>query len=421
MTKARDHHFAEFDAHTRLKHLIWDRYLKAWAQKLLGWGGAGQRLWIIDAFAGSGADSAGNPGSPRIAATIARDITRARREIASASGAIVHVIAMEKDIGRAEELRANMAEFLEGDPPVAYVWHGTLADVVDRLTKTIGTEPALFFLDPFGVDGMQAELLPKILAGPHNEIFALFSDTGAARLHAVLGAEDVSADDAVAREMREPSLFAEYDAEEEAKIRARAERRTKALGSTRSAAIRILNTAFGGDWWLQEIERVEPEDRPFHFVQLYVRLLHGAGAVFTIPIPVRDEANRRVYHLVYASKSAKGFRAMKESIATALNASALPAHVLGEMVLDLHADTGHTADQIARHFAGREVRWTDSKDKRAVTVRNFVLEHTGVFPYQCDAVRDALRARYGTGRSPRSPVFTFPPAEASAPPSYGAG
>jgi three-Cys-motif partner protein len=408
--KARDSHFDEFEPHTRLKHLIWDRYLKKWAQKLLNWGGAGQRLWIIDAFAGSGQDDSGNPGSPRIAAVIARDIAAARRAQAPSSGALVHVIAIEKDSTRAEELGANMAEFTEGTPQIAYVRCGTLAELVDRMMPRLGHEPALFFLDPFGVEGMQAELLPKILAAPHNELFALFSDTGAARLHSVLDAEDESPDEAVAREMPGPSLFPDFDAEDEVRIRTAAEKRARALGYTRPAAKRILDEAFGGDSWLQAIEAVEPSERPLEFVRLYMQLLRGAGGKFVIAIPVRDDRNRRVYHLVYASKSSQGFRTMKESIATALGASDLPERVREEMVLELSVDVGRTVDQIARVFAGREIPWTNSKDRRAQTVRNYVLEHTGVFPPQCDEIRDALAARYQSGGTLRSPVLTFPSA-----------
>ena len=416
MPRARDRHFDEFEPHTRLKHLILDRYLKAWAQKLLHWARAGQRLWIIDAFAGSGRDDAGNPGSPRIAAVIARDAAAARRDVVPSSNAIVHVVAIEKDSERYERLQQNMAEFTEGDPPVAYVRRGTLAELIDRMiTRAIRAEPALYFLDPFGVEGMQAELLPKLLAGPHNEIFALFSDTGAARLHAVIDAEDVSADEAVAREVREPSLFPQFDAEDEAEIRSAAERRSRALGYTRPAARRILDEAFGGTSWLSAIEGIPPEQRPLQFVRLYMQLLQRAGARFGIAIPVRDATNRRVYHLVYASKSAQGFKTMKESIATAIDASDLPARVRDAMVLDLNVDLPPIVAQIARAFAGLTVPWTDSRDRRARSVRNYTLLHTGAFPQQCDAVRDAVASVYKTGGTLRNPWLTFPPAESHAP------
>jgi len=409
VAKARDTFFeGEFEPHTRLKHLIWDRYLKAWAQKLLGWGRAGQRLWIVDAFAGSGRDEAGNPGSPLIAATIARDIVAARRTAPGGPAPVVHVVAIEKDPKRFEELRKNLGEFTSGSPQIAHIRQGTLADYINRMMQFIGSEPALFFLDPFGVDGMQADLLPKILSGPQNELFALFSDTGAARLHAVLDAEDVSADEAVARGMTGPSLFPDFDAEDEAKVRAEAERRATALGYTRPAAKRILDEAFGGESWLEAIEAVAPEERPLKFVRLYMQLLLRAGAKFGIAIPVRDKKNRRVYHLVYASKSAQGFRTMKESITTALSASDLPSHVREEMVLDLNVDVESTITHIAQAFEGRTVPWTDSKNKHAETVRNYALEHTGVFPQQCDEIRDALAKRYKTGGTARNPTLTFP-------------
>lgn len=86
MSKPREDHFEEFQGHTLLKHLILDKYLKAWANKLLQWGAAGSRVWFVDAFAGEGADKKGNPGSPLIAAKMARDRPTQTYELSLSKG-----------------------------------------------------------------------------------------------------------------------------------------------------------------------------------------------------------------------------------------------------------------------------------------------------------------------------------------------
>jgi len=57
-------HFNRFAAHTRLKHAIYRYYVERWARILLHtW----DRVRIVDACAGAGADDEGTPGSPLIA------------------------------------------------------------------------------------------------------------------------------------------------------------------------------------------------------------------------------------------------------------------------------------------------------------------------------------------------------------------
>src|SRR5438309_580826 len=88
-------HFGGFQPHTLLKHAILNSYIVAWGMKILMWGGAGQRLAIVDAFAGRGRDDEGNPGSPIIAAKRAAEVMRVALERKSELRPEVHVFAIE--------------------------------------------------------------------------------------------------------------------------------------------------------------------------------------------------------------------------------------------------------------------------------------------------------------------------------------
>ncbi len=230
MSKPREGHFEEFQGHTLLKHLILDKYLKTWANKLLQWGAAGSRIWFVDAFAGEGADKKGNPGSPLIAAKMARDVVQTLRRSGKPSDADIRIIAIEKNTSRFGILKSVMEPYAAGADAIARLHHGTLAEIIDDLMTEVGQEPALFFLDPFGVEGLLSELLPPALLGPHNEIFALFSDIGAVRLHAVIATSERDADREVMEVLAQRNLFVEEETrtEEEKKGRSREEHRVPA-------------------------------------------------------------------------------------------------------------------------------------------------------------------------------------------------
>lgn len=229
MSQAGDRHFDEFQDHTLLKHLILRKYVGAWAAKLRR---MNDEVWFVDAFAGKGQDNKGNPGSPLIAAKIAED-----------TEGVMRVLAFEKDTARCGYLKEVMHPYIERK--IAYVRCGSLDERVDAVMDWLGHRPALFFLDPFGVEGLLLDLLPRLLKGPKNEVFALFADVGANRLHAVLMAEgrDPDAEEDAVRAT--PSLFEDYMEEDALRVRAEAEKSRRALRATQEASEKILVSALG--------------------------------------------------------------------------------------------------------------------------------------------------------------------------------
>lgn len=404
MPRARDRHFEEFREHTRLKHLILSTYLRAWGMILLRFW---DKIWFVDAFAGAGQDERGNPGSPLIAVRTAHELRQDWQQREPSRPRRLSVVAIEKDHNRFEELNRLLAEFTAASAdPRAYVREGSLEAYADGLLSHIATAPTLYFLDPCGVDGLQADLLPRLLAGEHNEIFALFSDTGATRLVGVLTTEDVDVDSAIARGMMQRNLFEELNREEEEELRQAAENRSDALDCTRPVAQRILTEALGSGDWLQEIEATPVHERPIRFVQLFMELLIAAGARFVIALPMYDSSARRIYTLVHASKSPTAFEEMKGAMSYGLKHGGLPDDVRAIMTRALETDLDQAAQAIAQHFAGREVPWT-SDDNSVDSVKRFATQHTAVFPPQLTALRQKLET-LGLRIPGKKVIFRFP-------------
>lgn len=116
-----------------------------------------------------------------------------------------------------------------------------------------------------------------MLAGAHNEMFVLFADIGAVRLHGVVSAQGPNVEKQVSELRMTPSLFPELDAAAETTIRARADEHVEALDLTRPACREYLRRALGGSDWEAELDRVSLRDRSDVFLELFVGELLGAG------------------------------------------------------------------------------------------------------------------------------------------------
>jgi three-Cys-motif partner protein len=409
-----DDHFEAFEPHTLLKHAILRAYLNAWAMKLLLWGRAGDTVYFVDAFAGAGQDNEGRPGSPLIAARIAAGVPTAIERVGPGRQGRMRVRAIEQHAGRYAALAGLLEPFGEVDRAMARAGRGVLADYIDRMDQEIGVAPALYFLDPFGVKGLDAATYPKLLKGPQNEIFALFADMGATRLHGLVVASRSDVDGQIARLREQATLFPELDAEREQAVRDAAAQRNQALDVSQGPSREYLVRAVGDDGVIAEMEALPPEERPDAFVGAFIKALLRAGARYVLTIPMRNAQAQRVYTLVHASKSAKGFAAMKEAVSAGLDNEELPAEMRERMRGDLAVPMDAVLQHLGTHFAGRvDVPWTAGKGQEPGTVRCHLLEETSVFHFQLPAVRDALEAGGILRKGPRGKLLcTFPAAPA---------
>lgn len=134
-------------------------YLDAWSKKL---GSLADRLWVIDGFAGQGAyqpDEHGRieDGSPRAAAKLAQQI--AHKADVRQAGPRLHCINIEADPTNYQQLMVNLAPYRDHCTNLP----GEFTDHLDDVLRRIRRDPAFFFLDPFGVVGIEMDVVEQII------------------------------------------------------------------------------------------------------------------------------------------------------------------------------------------------------------------------------------------------------------------
>jgi three-Cys-motif partner protein len=398
MTKSAKH-FDEFEPHTRLKQLVLETYLKAWARKLLLRPHAGDAVYYIDACAGRGMDDAGNDGSPVLAAREAK-IVEAQFKDQFHRDVRVHVVAIEKVAAHFRALEQNLAPFAPG----AQALRGTLPEHLATLLAEMGADPALFFIDPFGIEPLKADVVYTALNRPHTEIFLLFADQAALRHYGVLTADNEGIDTAAGQMAFEIS-FSEAQIAQHQELRAA---RAAELEPTREACEAIMNDAFGNPDWRTRIDAAKPAERRQDILDLYSELLSDAGARYVLRIPIRNADNSHVYHLFHATRSPHGYVTMKEAVEGALNKAAVGGSVISTIRFLIRSDMAAVESRVRGNFAGQTVRWAeDENDKTAPSVRRFALQETPAFPSELVGLKQRLASLRVPGRG-RTIVYRFP-------------
>lgn len=403
MTK-NDQHFEEFKPHTLLKHAILESYVVMWAMKLIH---AADSLFIIDAFAGAGRDLAGHEGSPLIAARRAAEAMQAARQ--QGMHPHIHVHAIEKSAAKHRDLSVALAPYIANAPDLIHVHAGQLSDHIDEIKRTARGRPSFYFLDPFGISGLDARTYPTMLAGERDEIFVLFSDIGAVRLHGLVTRTRPDATKDLQRILTSPSLFPEFDVEEISQVEQEAARVAQALDATLPASRAHLTSALGSEAWIQALEGVPPSSRGDVFLRLFREALLKAGARHVLTIPMRNDAGQRVYALVHASKSVAGFVAMKWAVSAGLGQASLSAAMTSAIKRQLSVDVPGMVLALERGFAAQEVPWTGEDG-----LQEGLLAHTSIFPFQMKEVKAALSHCRILRRKSRREVCVFPPKKGSS-------
>jgi three-Cys-motif partner protein len=412
----RKNHFEEFKDHTRLKHFLLGVYLKAWAMILMKYARKFPRVWFVDAFAGAGRDLQGQPGSPVIACEIAQEVNRELFPGGITNETGMRVIAIEREDEFYQLLKGHLQTWTDCRPRFTYLRDGELDE--ERLDKMLGFvegDPTLFFLDPFGVDGLSADLLPKALSGAHNELLILFHDEGAGRHAGKAASDEGRAFDAIAEVLEHPSILGEEDDAArlaEAKEHAK---RSEAGYKSKPSAIAILNRAFGSTKWRSELEKI-PEDqwpaRRARILELYLELLKDSGASYRLKFAIQTLEGRHKYWLIHASRNVSAFVAMKEAMHRTRKEreKQLGTDEAGSVSLFADSKVDRPAVQVdtdllavvafaRQHFAGQKVQWSGKGG-----VKEGVLRGTPIMPWECDALKtelDPFRVKSG--------VYEFPP------------
>ncbi len=144
--------FEELQEWSERKLRLLEKYLDASVRIL----GSIDQVYYVDGFAGAGIYGDGAKGSPLRAAELAESIAQANKPYR------LRCINVEEDDDNFNNLAGHTARF--GNLVVNI--HGPFADNVGRILATIGDRPAVFFLDPFGVKGMDWSVVKRIIVRP---------------------------------------------------------------------------------------------------------------------------------------------------------------------------------------------------------------------------------------------------------------
>jgi three-Cys-motif partner protein len=247
------------------------KYLKPLTWK---WGSGWRNIWIVDGFAGSGAYETGEPGSPRVAAVWAREEELRR------GNPLLRCINVERDPTCFEHLQRNLAPWKD----LVTNLSGGFADHLDEILRRIGHDPAFFFLDPFGVNGIEMEVIEKVFHRQNSktEILLHFSDKSFKRM---AGHSD------------------ESDGRSSVAVK---------LGESKLAR---LDSVIGTRLWRPRWEGDVPDtDAAMEATaELYLSQLRERGIRYAVQIRVRDDWEARPrYRLVFCTGSPHGVELMSD-------------------------------------------------------------------------------------------------------------
>ena len=250
------------ESHTKGKHLVLESYMQAWLPIMTKWNG---RVLFIDAFAGPGEYSGGEPGSPVIALRALLD----HRAMSHRSNK-VKFLFIEKRPDRCAHLDRILHTY---QLPANYSYEvinstfdETMTDVLDSVEQQrVHRAPAFVMIDPFGVSETPMETIAKILGNPRSEVYISF----------MYGAIN---------RFREHPNFEKH-----------------------------LDDLFGCREWRQGVELPEGDGRKNFFYQLYGTQLRKNGAKYVVHFELY-EGERLVYAIFFGTTNLEGCDKMKQAI-----------------------------------------------------------------------------------------------------------
>lgn len=263
------------------KHRILEKYTHVWVYKLQS---RSKQLVFVDACAGAGQYASGEDGSPLIA-------VRWNDKYLRAHGKRLVVVAIEEDEQTLETLRENLRPWSSRTPPEAVVLAGAFQNHIARLVDLTRRIPTFFFIDPFGVRGIEPSALAPLLQ-----------------------ASDLKRTEILLR--IDPGLLSRASGWLKSKDRDGRQQRT---ASAFAVLLRRMNIS---DETLKELEKAEadgallPGERAYRLLDDYVSLFHGRFPyVQLIPIRASYYSAPR-YFLLHATTSADGAAKINDVVST---------------------------------------------------------------------------------------------------------
>lgn len=250
----------EYREHTRVKHILLEKYLAAWIPILGRWN---PTICYFDCFAGRGEYMDGTLGSPLKALRVAD-------KCANYFGKLLCFL-IEKD----EDNFRNLEQLLEREKTNIKNWekieiikeNNEFANVSEEIFRYLEDRkstlvPSFFFVDPFGFSGIPFATIKKILSNPKTEVFFTFMIRD------------------IARFINHPRLKD------------------------------IFFELFGTNEW-ESIIKLPNRERAL--IELYRKQLHESGGVkYSLSFRVSEsERLKTLYYLIHATNHFKGHSIMK--------------------------------------------------------------------------------------------------------------
>jgi three-Cys-motif partner protein len=260
----------EIDEHTKAKHTILDKYLKAWFP-ILSSSPISDRLVYIDGFAGPGEYKGGEPGSPIIALKAALD-HKLKDGLKN-----IDFWFIESKEDRCDYLKNKIASL--GNLPSNFNVKATCGKFEEELGKILealeregaSLDPTFCFVDPFGyTETGGPKILGRILKFPKCEVLLTYMVGFMDR-----GAYDPDKCKIICREWN----FSEEDINK--------------ITSTEGIESREMQ-------WIDILKK---------------KLIEASGSkLYHLAFCVKGYNNRTLYYLMYFTKHIKGMKAMKEAM-----------------------------------------------------------------------------------------------------------
>lgn len=252
----------EYREHTKVKHILLEKYLTAWIPIL---GKHNPTICYFDSFAGRGEYTDGTLGSPLIALKVADEQAKHFSKLTC--------FFIEKDPDNFK----NLEDVLSREQPNIRNWHkldvktrnGEFANVVNGIFQSVREGyilvPSFFFVDPFGFSGIPFETVIKILSNPKTEVFFTFMSRDMARF------------------IELPELKGTF------------------------------SNLFGTDKWKSIAASSQGQPREIALISLYREQLHNlAGVKYSLAFRVcMSGKEQTLYYLVHATNNFKGHSVMK--------------------------------------------------------------------------------------------------------------
>jgi three-Cys-motif partner protein len=258
-----------------LKHEILKGYVPPFVGKT-GSRSPGNRVVIMDGFAGAGRYSDGGAGSPAIFAEAARQTPSRNLEC----------YFVEKDAGNYQALRAMLEQ--EGDAIKWEAWHGTAGAHMDEVLARANGLPLFMFIDPYGIgpDFAQVEdIFRRRPGGRGTPATEMLYRVDASALRRILGAYRKGTD---------------YPA--------------------REGHIRRVDEVAGGSWWRDEDDGVRRGEvfLEWFFEQYLTRLCKAIDCAGWYADVKQKPHHQPAYYLVFLTRHVDGIELFGDTLSRAL-------------------------------------------------------------------------------------------------------